>query len=173
MEPVPQERGRSAQSTRTKAGHPRWSRTHGGPCPSGQDCGFTAVSHALASLFPNPFRCAAAVWRRQSCKDALPRSTGDLLCMFPASSGKGPTLNSLPDVPEHAASKEMPAALVACRCCAPRSRLSASPTPTPELWGTCPRHFGSNKSLFPADSTYILLNNSVFYRTWNMMADLC
>lgn len=91
MEPVAQERGRSAQSTRTKAGHPRWSRAHGEPCPSGQDCGFTPVSHALASLFPNPFRCAAAVWRRQSCKDALPRSTGDLLCMFPGSSGKGPT----------------------------------------------------------------------------------
>lgn len=51
--------------------------------------------------------------------DALPRSTGDLLCTFPGSSGKGPTLHSLPHIPEHPASKEMPAVIGACFCSVP------------------------------------------------------
>lgn len=118
MEPVAQERGRSAQSTQTKAGHPRWSRAHGGPCPSGQDCGFTSVSHALASLFPNPFRCAAAVWRRQSCKDALPRSTGDLLCMFLGAAGKAPLWILCPMFP----STQLPR-----KCLQPSWRVAAVP----------------------------------------------
>lgn len=147
-----------------------WDRTGFTPVSRGVPCPGLAASQS-------PQVCCSCLQQAVAHGAALPRSTRDLLCTFPGSSGKGPTLHSCilcPMFPNTQLPRKCLQPSWRVAPLSPLSRLIASPTPTPELWGTCcPKHFGSNKSLFPADSTYILQNNPVFYRSRNMMADLC
>lgn len=165
MEPVPAGRGSSAQSPRTEAGHPRWSRS--GALSFGTGLCFHPVSHGLAPPFPNPLRCAAAVWSRQwHTVTPCPAAPGICCARSLGAAGKAPLCILCPIFPNTQLPRKCLQSSGRVSALSPLSWLIASPTPTPELWGTCcPKHFCSNKSLFPADSAYIFQKNSVFYRT--------
>lgn len=78
-------------------------------------CAFPGVPWPGPAVSRSPEVCCSCLEQAVAHGDSLPRSTGDLLW----EQQERPTLHSLPHIPENAASKEMPAAFVACCCSVP------------------------------------------------------